>query len=101
MASLNGRAFEYIGAGTVSNVAPAATSQRNSCEMSRWYKREQNSREHAFSGGETFVLQADGSRDRLDEFSVFVLTEVNGSPLISESAIRRIVHTSATLRTAL
>lgn len=39
----DGGAFEYIGAGTVSDVAPAATSQRNSCEMSYRYKREQNS----------------------------------------------------------
>lgn len=28
----------------MSNVAPAAASQRNSCEMSHRYKREQNSR---------------------------------------------------------
>lgn len=45
----DGGAFEYIGAGTVSDVAPAATSQRNSCEMSYRYKREQNSRGYTVS----------------------------------------------------
>jgi len=63
------RAFEYIGAGTVSNVAPAVTSQRNSCEMSRRYKREQNSRGHSFSGGKTVQIFDDNSRDIVDEFS--------------------------------
>ena len=68
-----GRAFEYIGAGTVSNVAPAATSQRNSCEMSRWYKHEQNSLGALFfSGGKTIQIFGDNSRDRLDEFSAFI-----------------------------
>jgi len=64
----------------VSNVAPAATSQRNSCEMSRWYKREQNSLGALFfSGGKTIQIFGDNSRDRLDEHSLHLYQgKING-----------------------
>jgi len=55
----SGGEFEYIDAETVSNVAPAAASQRNSCEMSRRYKREQNLRPRALLFQQIYAIDDD------------------------------------------